>query len=398
MNSSAAEGVRLRGEIVMAKRHESYLDSLCALLAGAECDWPHGQDDIAIGAISRLAEYHGVVALLYHALRQPGCINHWPRDLVQRWRSQAMRAAAQEAIRFQELSRVLHALDGAGIRPLLVKGTALAYSLYAEPALRHRADTDILIGAAERKSLAEVLRGLDYQRCNGVTGELVSSQSTFIKTDHWAISHTLDVHWRVSNFQIFGNRLANAELQRSAIAIDGLGSLARTIKPAHALLLACMHRLGHLQAPYYVDGVARFDSDRLIWLYDIHLLAESFGQAQWRDFSQIAVAKQLQLVSLDGLAAARRRFATAIPAAVEQSLFRATPVPAVPVRRFQAPRWRWEISELMALPTWLQRCQLVKEHLLPAPAYLSAKYGPKAASWLPLFYLRRALAGVWKRL
>jgi len=46
--------------------------------------------------------------------------------------------------RVVELREVLAALAGAGLPVLLLKGAALAYTLYPEPHLRDRSDTDLL--------------------------------------------------------------------------------------------------------------------------------------------------------------------------------------------------------------------------------------------------------------
>ena len=56
--------------------------------------------------------------------------------------------SAIELLRKHELVRVLEALARAEVATLLLKGTALAYSLYPAPTLRPRADTDVLISTA----------------------------------------------------------------------------------------------------------------------------------------------------------------------------------------------------------------------------------------------------------
>lgn len=395
--STFEEGNDCKGS-VMATSNGQYFDTLCSVLRGESVAWPHVQDAEAFGGITELARYHGVISLIYHCLKQNGCLNLWPSELVDSLRAQARQEAAREAICSHELSMVLRELAGAGVFPLLLKGTALAYSLYPQSALRYRADTDLLIDETDRSSLSQVLSNLGYARCYGITGDLVSAQSTFARQDRFAVYHNLDVHWRISNFHVFNTKLSYAELAADAISLEPLGDNARTLGPIHALMLACMHRLGHRQAPYYVDGVAHFDSDRLIWLYDIDLLARSMSVGQWRQFISAVVSKQLQLICLDGLKASRRVFGTSIPDCVEESFVQPPRGEVLTVSRFQVPRWRWELSEVWALPTWHERFKLLREHLLPAPAYLSGKYDLKHPWWLPLFYVHRAFAGIWKRL
>lgn len=375
-----------------------HVDGICRLLRGEPQHWVHGDDRQLRDEFLRLATYHGVTGLVYHALKQTQLLSAWPSELVARLRTDARLEAVREAMRGRELGELLAMLADAGVLPLLLKGTALAYTIYPEPALRLRADTDMLIGSADLEALSRVMARLGYARSLGVEGELVSSQASFSRVDSFGFCHVVDVHWRISNFHIFGAVLAYRELASHAIAVTSLGPHARTLRPVDALLLACMHRLGHQQAPYYVDGVAHYDSNRLIWLYDIHLLARGFTPEQWLEFAAAALAGRLQLLCADGLKSAQQAFGTRVPAAIEAMLARRSNVPALQVGRFRMARWRWELAELMALPTWRARFGLFKEHLLPSRAYLQEKYQLRSRRWLPILYLRRALVGVWKRL
>jgi hypothetical protein len=81
------------------------------------------------------------------------------------------------------------------------------------------------------------------------------------------------------------------ELRARAQPLPELAPQAFAACPVDALLLACMHRCGHKQAPYYVDGVAHYSGDRLIWLYDIHLLAVKLTSVEWHQFIDRATRK-----------------------------------------------------------------------------------------------------------
>jgi hypothetical protein len=100
------------------------------------------------------------------------------------------------------------------------------------------------------------------------------------------------------------------ELRQAALPLPGLSPHTLGAGKVHALLIACMHRAGHKQAPYFVDGVAHYSGDRLIWLYDIHLLAQALSPAQWNEFLRLARQKGLRAVCLEGIEQTRSRFAT----------------------------------------------------------------------------------------
>ncbi|MFI5208200.1 MAG: nucleotidyltransferase family protein, partial [Gemmatimonadales bacterium] len=69
---------------------------------------------------------------------------------------------AVELLRGREITRVLGALQARGIESILLKGTALAYSVYVAPALRPREDTDLLIRAGDAEAVRRVMKNLGY--------------------------------------------------------------------------------------------------------------------------------------------------------------------------------------------------------------------------------------------
>ena len=374
------------------------IDLLTALLRAEDLCWPEAVEATDTRNIVDLAHYHGVTALLYRALRRSRQVNDCPTSLYEALREAALAAAARELVHQRAVTRVLDGLAARGVSALLLKGTALAYTLYPSPELRERADTDLLLRAGDLESAGDVFSKLGYQHVHSVTGELLSSQTSWHMTDEAGVAHNLDVHWRICNFQVFGDKLTFDELWPASLPIAALGPHAHGLGATHALLLACMHRLVHLQVPFYVNHVPYRDSDRLIWLYDIHLLSQSRTKEEWQELARMAASKQLQLICLDGLHAAKHAYGTAIPRAVEDALLQAPQAAALEVGRFRVPRWRWELSEVWALPTWRQRLTLLREHFVPAPAHLLDKYQHEDRRWLPLLYLRRAVAGVWKRI
>lgn len=370
---------------------------LCAVLRGERRGWCSADQAHRQSEFYRLAAYHGVVGLVYYSLKRSRMLAAWPTGLATRLRAHAMYDVAREAMRGRELVSVLTALASAGVEPLLLKGTPLAYSLYAEPAQRQRADTDILIRPQDRERLAQVMALLGYVCRPSIAGELVSSQATYHRSDDLGISHHLDIHWRISNFPVFGAVLGHLELASRAMPVAALGAQARTLGPIDALLLACMHRLGHRQAPYYCEGQAHYDSDRLIWLYDIHLLAGSLTPAQWREFLVLAGHKRLAQICLDGLQAARRDLATAVPQYIIEALSRDRTSDSISLQLFDRARWRWELAQFAAVDSLGARWRLLREHCFPGPAYMRAKYPRASRGSLPLLYVHRLVTGLAKR-
>jgi len=371
---------------------------ISALLRGETITWPAATESVEREYFLMLCHFHGVTMLLYRQLEAARNRDDCPKSVLDSLRFAARLAAARELLRRRAVEQLLNELADRGVSPLLMKGTALAYSLYPAPELRARADTDLLLRKADRAVAAKVFRALGYEQSNSIAGDWVSSQASWLKTDEFAVTHNFDVHWRISNFPVFSERLTFDELWPSSLPIAKLGPHARGLGAIHALLLACMHRLGHRQAPYYVNNVAHRDGNRLIWLYDIFLLGSTFDDSQWQTLATTARQKGLQEVCLDGLLAAAEAFGAVAPEALLASLRSTTNRGDVPIAGFSSSPWLWELWQIRQVNGWRQRANLIGEHFFPAASYVLEKYHTRHRSLLPLLYLHRAAHGLLKRL
>ncbi len=370
---------------------EASIDAtVCALLRGDPVAWPASLDARLEERLRDHATYHGVGPLLAreHSRTMPGDGDSG-RSLKD--------DAAIELVRKHEMVRVLDALARARVTVLVLKGTALAYSIYPAPVLRPRADTDLLIRSGDRDSVARTLETLGYRIPNAVSGELVSYQRGYTLRDRFVIDHVLDVHWRISNAQLFSLALDFDELLSRSIQLPTLGAHARGLSLVDALLLACMHRVHHFHSAYRVENVSTPGRERLIWLYDMHLLVNAMTRGELMAFARRAEERGVRAVCGDGLEAARRCFGTPIAEEVMHVLRRAGPREASAAQLSTGHAGRLLI-ELRALRRWRDRVALLGEHLFPPPAYMREKYAVSGRAWLPLLYLQRGIRGAWKRL
>jgi len=340
-------------------------------------------------ALLATAGDEGVAALCHHRLRASGGWDRLPPALRDGLTSAAHGAAATALLWERELQAVLGALAAAGIPTLLLKGAALAYTLYPEPYLRPRADADLLApsrAAAERGW--HILQAAGYERPNAVSGDLISYELLCRKPVTPELAYLVDLHWRPSNTVLFGQRLRFPELAAEAIAVPGLGPHARGLEPVHALLLASVHRIAHLP---------QGDADRLIWLYDIHLLARGFDAADWARLTTLAEEKALCGSTLDGLRRAATEFATAVPGPVLERL-----AAGARQERFDPAadwrRWRHQWREFRALPSAAARWRWLGQNLFPPGQYMRREYGFRSPLLLPWFYAVRMLRAAGKLL
>jgi hypothetical protein len=367
-------------------------DLVCRLLCGVSSAWPFS---VAVEVQSEFLEYtnrHGVQPLLYVQLRPSPAWESWPSDLRQALQDEAASHAVVDMIKGQETVKVLKALARSGVSPLLMKGLPLAYTHYRSPHLRPRGDTDLLIRRADRETGSGVLIDLGYELINATRGELVSSESSWKKLDRYGVTHAIDLHWRVNNCQIFAEAMSYEELLSGSVEIQALG--ARALGPVHALLLACMHRVAHITAAWSVNDRQHY-GDRLIWLYDIHLLAGRMSTPEMTEFVRLAVERRLKTICLDGLRHSQRCFGTPLPDELLAALSAAgPPEPSAPY--LNPGRLRFLVRDIRSLSNVYDRLRLVKEHLFPPAEYMLKKYAGSRRAWLPTLYLRRAVEGIWR--
>ena len=172
--------------------------------------WPRaGTNEDSVEHLLRAAENHGVSGLLFDKARHSPEWERLPETLRQRLHRSAKRAAAREGFLQEETSRDLGALASRRIEGLLLKGTALAYTLYPEPELRPRADVDLLVRDKETAEEAwNLLRELGYERGASISGDPVSHQYTCVRRVTPLAGLAFDVHWKLSNSNFFAQKFS----------------------------------------------------------------------------------------------------------------------------------------------------------------------------------------------
>ncbi len=328
---------------------------------------------------------HGVTPLIYRQLHQSRTLAACPTPLQTALTHQVHLHATMDALREQELAAVLTTLGARGVKPLLMKGTPLAYTHYPAPDLRPRSDTDMLIDRGDIEVVHRVMLDLGYAPGNAVSGELIMHQRLYTKADAHGVNHLYDMHWKVSNPVLFADLLTFDDIVLTAVPVAALGPFAQTLNPVHALLLACIHRVAH-----------HHNSRCLIWLYDIYLLASGLTAGEWEAFLQLARHKQVCTVCLDGLQLAQTYFGAAIPAERLAALARSSPEKTARFLHPQPCQWRVMISDWRALSGWRNKLKFLREHLMPPASYIQRRYTVRHRVLLPVLYLHRALLGVWR--
>jgi hypothetical protein len=335
--------------------------------------------------VADAADRHGVLPLLADRLARDATSDaETLRRLVH---ARATNHAASDLVREQDLRGLLAAFQASGVEALLVKGAHLAYAVYPRPDLRPRVDTDVLIRPDSRAAAVGVLDQLGYAAATQAGGDLINYQATFVRQRGARVTHVVDLHWRLANPQVFGDVLSFDDLDREAVPVPAVGG--RAPGRVHALLVACIHRVAHHP-----------DDERLIWLYDVDLLARLLDITDWEHFMAWADARRVGAVCGRGLEQACARFGTPVPAVVRtDARLSSTRARTAATAAFLEPgrrHVRTVAQDFSLLPTWTARSKFVFQHLFPPPAYMRRVYAP-ASHWpLPVLYAHRACRGAWR--
>lgn len=373
---------------------------ICAVLAGKSAAWPVHCGDALSAVVLETAQAHGVDMLLSRALQRQPEAYAWPEALRQELKRRHYGFAAEEMLLTIELRRVLDAFGAAGIRPLLMKGAALAYSHYPESSCRPRCDADILFSAEQMSAVKKQLDSLGYNFPNTVSGEQVSSQQSAYRPLSGRLFCVLDLHWKINNMPLLSDAFDYAAAASQARAIPALGDNAFALCSVHALLLACLHRAGHLRETFLLHGKTVSQGDRLIWLYDMHLLLSAMTAAECAEFIALARARQMQALCRDAIERTGQYFDTLVAEKITAAL--AAGGATEPSSHYLSGASRSRLSntllDMSLVPGIAARLRLLREHLLPPADYMLHKYRFKQRYWLPFLYVYRLWSGVRKGL
>lgn len=362
---------------------------IASALRGEHPPWPQALD---YHSVLRQAEAEGVIPLLHEQLAN----SDWPPPLLDELRRRSVGQAMWELRHQQVLNIALSALKARDVEPIIIKGTALAYSLYPNPLQRSRGDTDLLVAEGAKLAAFEALEAAGFRRALAVDGDLVSYQASFTKAVEDGTFHALDLHWKINNSEVLSLLFTYDELSKEAIRLPALGPDAVGPSAVHSLLIACMHRATHRVNPYYVGGAPHHDPDRLIWLADIHRLAEGMDATEWQAASDAARQKGLARLVAEGLQRSTASWGTRVPEGAMQSLASA-PAAELASKYLAASAARQWMMDWAARPHWRARVRWLLQTIFPPTAYMRVRYADVRPRWMPWLYCRRAVIGLLKR-
>lgn len=326
----------------------------------------------------RLALSEGVVPLLWRSATLP----ELPDPCVDLLRDEVRQQLALASAREPHLKGVLGAFADAGVDVLLIKGAHLAYSVYTDPALRPRNDTDLLVRPSHQKRARRVLESLGYRRQPAITGVAVQGQAIFDRED--APGCVLDVHERLASPIVAAGIFDFPRLWNQSLPIPALGAMARGPDPLDAIAIAAIHLAAH------------HPRERgLLWLFDLHLLTRTLSESDIIRLARTAKDRQIGSLLATVLAKAHARFPTPGAAAIVAALPFDASEPSAALLR-ERPAAEQALLDVKTLRGVRARLAYIAGHLFPPADYMRRRYAPDSRAPLAWLYLARLATGSGK--
>lgn len=338
------------------------------------------KQELDVESFLHIVRVHCLEPLLYHKTYGTDLWQEWPEKVQTRLAEEYQNQSIIDAVREEELTLFFKELHQQAIPFILLKGTALAYSVYDSSVLRPRLDTDIWIREEDAQKTRKILEALDFNCNHLITGSLANYQFMASKRDSMGIALSYDIHWKLSNPQKFSNFLTFDTAYKSSEEIDLGKARVRILSPKDALLHALVHRATHHK-----------NEEKLIWFYDIFLLVQKIGIENLNHFLSYAKSKNLYEISARGLLDTQAWFYFDLSKVDLDNLSENLEL-GVP----EKPRLIHRIASDLKELSWSKKLRLVFELLFPASDFMLSKYEVSSKLWLPLLYFWRLFCGLWR--
>ena len=152
----------------MTEKDKKLLEALSAHLNGGRVDWNDPMTGADWGALFALTREQHVLPMVLEAVYPCPAFQSLPEQVRTTLKQESRRRVIGQTLATQTILRLVGAMEGAGLHPLIMKGAACR-STYPVPDLRPSSDEDILVPAEEFSRCAAFL--LDYGCQQTVAGE-----------------------------------------------------------------------------------------------------------------------------------------------------------------------------------------------------------------------------------
>ena len=339
--------------------------------------------------------------LLYWKITTLSAAAHLPHHVVEQLRNSFLWSRFRTLQMDKQLSGMLDAFQQAGIDILILKGPALARSVYPDPATRPSSDLDILIKPAQVERAGALLQELGYRRKARRSMPFLKEiyyDDTFFSPEKARHFRGLELHWDLYVCHGKTREVGVEDLFQRSVELKTPSLTMRILHPIDALMYGAINIRNH-------------SHNRLTWIYDIALLTGHLRKTDdWKILQQRCVEWRGRNAMEIALKQAQDWAGISIPFGFDD--FSQWPAPvAVELSRYPMPGFghEWFINGVFmyviktlrfhSISSIFSIVACVFTLLFPSANTIRASYPPSHRLLLPLSYVSRWLnwGKIWFR-
>jgi hypothetical protein len=288
------------------------------------------------------------------------------------------------------VAELLDKFNEAGVHVIVLKGAALAETVYKNVALRPMVDVDILVPSIEVDEALAVLFEMDYGRVGSEPhpGMATEFENELQLRRKGKFDMALELHWSLLDSPYYQDKVDMGWFWQTAGEAKIGFKTGQVLGPEAALLYLCSHITLH------------HTGEEMLWLHDIaELLAALGDKIDWDEVLTkakafdlvIALQQVLNLVNRDWDMQLDGQFLAGLsklqPSEREVMVVGWMTAADRPVaKRFWA--------DLVTAPDWRSRLRYAWRSLFPTTNYMRQRYQINHAILLPFYYPYRWLVGL----
>jgi len=313
-----------------------------------------------------------------------------PTDVRETLEVAFFRTAAANARCLHQLAELWSGLSRVGAPLLLLKGAALAETLYVDPSLRLIGDVDLAVPVEAVQDCRRALLALGYTpgQVEEQPGSLLAHSNQELFEPPPPYRTTVELHWHILDVPYYLHKVPMAwfwdHTERLSVAggefmmLDAEANLLYL--PAH---LALHHRFRGWHSLLDLALLIVQSGDQLDW-DRIAAVAQSFDllMALWTTVDRLA--RCWPSLPVDGVQEALQ---AQTPSRTDARLFRLLTAES----RSNVLDW---YTTMVSLPGLGERVRFVWTYVFPNVAYMRQRYGVEAGWQLPYWYLARLAGGL----
>lgn len=335
--------------------------------------------------------FQGMAPLFYSIVRGQNLL---PPAVEQELRLAYFGNAKRNVRLFHRLESALRRLAAVDVSVILLKGAALAGSVYENQAVRSVGDFDLLVRREDVSTTLEALAALGYEpsRVETHAGDVIAYESQIALTKPGESGCLIEVHWSLFDSPYYQYKMPMDWFWQSAEPVE-IGQVATLMLGPEAQML---HLCGHLLLHH---GSGGDHSPR--WLYDVAAVIASYGErVDWDEVLRRAQVYDLVLPLQRVLPQVRDEWKVPLPVGVLERVRTLQPSrdevrvfgQLTAARRPVAQRF-W--ADLTGIPDWRARVRFAWNNLFPSPLYMQRRYSIPYCFLLPFYYPYRWWLGVY---